>query len=44
MVLCPANLKRKISAFTGNSKLTTNINADQKKVILSVDWDYAIAA
>jgi hypothetical protein len=38
MVLCPANLKRKISAFTGNSKLTTNINADQKKVILSVDY------
>jgi hypothetical protein len=38
MVLAPANLKRKISAFTGNSKLTTNIDADQKKIILSVDY------
>jgi len=38
MVIVPANLKRKISAFTGNSKLTTNIDADQKKVILSVDY------
>jgi hypothetical protein len=45
MVLCGATLKRKISAFTGNSKLTTNINADQKKVILSVDYyesDYGV--
>lgn len=38
MVLAPANLKRQISAFTGNSKLTTNVDADQKKIILSVDY------
>jgi hypothetical protein len=38
MVLAPAALKRKISAFDGNSKLTTNMDADQKKVILSVDY------
>lgn len=44
MVLAGSTLKRKISAFTGNSKLTTNIDADQKKIILSVDWEYAIAA
>lgn len=38
MVLAPAKLKRKISAFTGNSKLTTNVDAEQKKIILSVDY------
>jgi hypothetical protein len=38
MVLAPATMKRKISAFTGNSKLVTNIDAEQKKVILSVDY------
>ena len=38
MVLAPASMKRKISAFTGNSKLTTNIDADSKKVILSIDY------
>lgn len=38
MVLAPAKMKRKISAFTGNSKLTTNMDADQKKIILSVDY------
>jgi hypothetical protein len=38
MVLAPANLKRKISAFTGNGKLTTSMDAEQKKVILSVDY------
>lgn len=38
MVLAPANLKRQISAFTGNSKLTTNVDADSKKIILTVDY------
>lgn len=38
MVLAPAYSKRKISAFTGNSKLTTTIPADEAKVILSVDY------
>ncbi len=38
MVLAPAKMKRKISAFTGNSKLTTNVDADEKKDILSVDY------
>ncbi len=38
MVLAPSALKRDISGFTGQSKLTTNIDADQKKVILSVDY------
>ncbi|HRT27924.1 MAG TPA: DUF5309 family protein, partial [Syntrophales bacterium] len=38
MVICPAALKRKISAFTGNSKITTNIDAESQKIILSVDY------
>lgn len=38
MVLAPMKLKRKISAFTGNSKLTTNVDAEAKKIILSVDY------
>jgi hypothetical protein len=38
MVLAPSGLKRKISAFTGNSKLTTNIDAGDKRVILAVDY------
>lgn len=38
MVLAPAFSKRKISSFTGNSKLTTTIPADETKVILSVDY------
>lgn len=38
MVIAPSALKRKISAFTGNSKLTTNIDAEQKGIILSVDY------
>lgn len=45
MVLAGATLKRKISAFTGNSKLTTNVDAEQKKIILSVDYyesDYGV--
>ncbi len=38
MVLAPANIKRKISAFTGNAKITTNMDAENKKIILSVDY------
>jgi hypothetical protein len=38
MVLAPAYSKRKISSFTGNSKLTTTIPADENKVILAVDY------
>lgn len=38
MVLAAQNLKRKISAFTGNSKITTNMDAENKKIILSVDY------
>lgn len=45
MVLAGANLKRKISAFTGNAKITTNMDAENKKIILSVDYyesDYGV--
>lgn len=38
MVIVGANIKRKISLFTGNSKLTTNMDAVDKKVILTVDY------
>lgn len=38
MVLAPAYSKRKISSFTGNSKLTTTIPADDNRVILAVDY------
>jgi len=38
MVLAPANLKRKISAFSGNSKITTNMDAENKRIILAVDY------
>jgi len=38
MVLAPANQKKHISAFTGNGKITTNMDAENKKVILSVDY------
>ena len=38
MVLAPPNLKRKISAFTGNSKITTNMDAENKRIILAVDY------
>jgi hypothetical protein len=38
MVMTSSNVKRKISAFTGNSKITTNMDAENKKIILSVDY------
>jgi hypothetical protein len=38
MVLAMPNMKRKLSAFTGNSKITTNMDAENKKIILSVDY------
>jgi hypothetical protein len=38
MVLAMPNMKKKISAFTGNAKITTNMDADNKKIILSVDY------
>jgi len=38
MVLAPSNLKRKISAFSGNSKITTNMDAENKRIILAVDY------
>lgn len=38
MVICPSELKRKISAFTGNSKITVNADQADQKVILSVDY------
>lgn len=37
MVLAPAKQKRLISAFDGNSRLTVNMEADDKKVINTVD-------
>ncbi len=44
MVLAPANIKRTLSDFTGNAKITTNMDAENKKIILSVEYEYAIAA
>ena len=38
MVLANSYHKRQISAFTGNSKIVTNMDAEQKKIILSVDY------
>jgi hypothetical protein len=38
MVMTSSGNKRKISAFTGNSKITTNMDAENKKIILSVDY------
>jgi hypothetical protein len=38
MVLAMPNMKRKLSLFTGNSKITTNMDAENKKIILSVDY------
>lgn len=38
MVLAGAIQKRRISAFNGNSKITTNMDAENKKIILSVDF------
>jgi hypothetical protein len=38
MVMTSSNLKRRISAFTGNAKITTNMDAENKKIILSVDY------
>lgn len=38
MVIAPSNLKRKISAFTGNAKITTNMDAENKRIILAVDY------
>lgn len=38
MVLAMPNLKKVISNFSGNSKITTNMDAENKKIILSVDY------
>jgi hypothetical protein len=38
MVLTSSTGKRAISAFTGNAKITTNMDAENKKIILSVDY------
>lgn len=38
MVLACAYHKRQISGFDGNSKITTNMDAENKKVIMSVDY------
>jgi hypothetical protein len=38
MVLVGPYHKRIISAFNGNSKITTNMDAENKKIILSVDY------
>jgi len=37
MVLAPAAMKKKISAFTGQSRLTINTEADSKGIIAAVD-------
>jgi hypothetical protein len=45
MVLVGSTLKRRISAFEGNGKITTNMDAENKKIILSVDYyesDYGV--
>lgn len=38
MILAPSGLKRKISAFSGNAKITTNMDAENKRIILAVDY------
>jgi hypothetical protein len=38
MVLAQSNQKRTISGFTGQSKLTTNMDAEDKRIILAVDY------
>lgn len=38
MVITTSALKRVISAFDGNNKLTTNVDASDKKIIMSVDY------
>jgi hypothetical protein len=38
MVMVPSGLKRNISKFNGNGKITTNMNADDKRIILAVDY------
>ena len=38
MVLTTGNLKRKISAFTGNSKSAINVPMDEQKIVFSIDF------
>lgn len=38
LVLAPGKLKRQISAFDGNSKLTINSDASEKKILNTVDF------
>lgn len=38
MILTTSVGKRAISAFTGNAKITTNMDAENKKIILAVDY------
>lgn len=38
LVLAPGKIKRKISAFNGNNRVTINSDQDEKKVIATVDF------
>lgn len=38
LVLAPGKIKRKISAFNGNSKITINADASEKKILNTVDF------
>jgi len=38
LVLAPGKVKRKISAFNGNNRVTINSDQDEKKVIATVDF------
>lgn len=38
MVLASSTTKRTISAFSGNAKITTNMDAENKRIILAVDY------
>lgn len=38
LVLCPGKIKRQISAFNGNNRVTINSDQEEKKVIATVDF------
>lgn len=38
LVLCPGKIKRKVSEFNGNNKITINSDQEEKKVIATVDF------
>jgi hypothetical protein len=38
LVLCPGKIKRQISAFNGNNRITVNMDQAEKKVMATVDF------